>query len=90
MNEEMQLRLLKHDLQQSTSANDEYLRHLIQAAEALMKREGIINDDSYDYYDTVIHYASFLFRKRAGNEFQMPKFLRRELNNLIFSQKAGV
>ena len=35
----------------------------------------------------VVQYAAYLFRKRAGNETAMPRFLRLRLNNILFSQK---
>ncbi len=83
------LNILKHSLQrQFTSANDEYLNHLLGAAEAAIKREGIKDDDTADYENCVIDYAAYLFRKRAGSETAMPRFLRWQLNNILMSQKA--
>jgi hypothetical protein len=83
------LNILKHSLQrQFTSANDEYLNHLLDAAEAAIKREGIKDDDTADYENCVIDYAAYLFRKRAGSETAMPRFLRWQLNNILMSQKA--
>lgn len=34
-------------------------------------------------------YAAFLFRKRRETELAMPRMLRWQLNNRLFSQKAG-
>ena len=55
-----------------------------------MTREGIVDDDSFDYYMAKIDYAAFLFRKRANkdNTLAMPRSLRYELNNILLSQKG--
>lgn len=82
------LDLLKRDLQMTTSANDEFLSSLLEAADAYMEREGITETDTMEYLMTKVHYASYLFRKRSSQETSMPRFLRYELNNLLFSQKA--
>ena len=83
------LDLLKWDLQMPTSANDEFLSSLLEAADAYMEREGITETDTMEYLMTKVHYASYLFRKRSSRETSMPRFLRYELNNLLFSQKAS-
>lgn len=88
MNEIEMLKILKYNLQKLSSADDEYLKKLILQAIALMDREGIVNDGTDDYDMAVIDYAAFLFRKRAKTEMVMPRFLRIELNNLLFSQKS--
>lgn len=89
MTEQQRLNILKHSLQrQFTDANDEYLLHLLNAGEAAIKREGIVDDDTEDYENCVIDYAAYLFRRRAGTETAMPKFLRWQLNNILVSQKA--
>lgn len=101
MNAQEKLTILKSNLQMLTSANDVFLNHLLMVAEAMMDREGIINDGSVDYEATQIDYAAYLFRKRAGNtsgvggfapdggETAMPRFLRYSLNNLLLSQKIS-
>lgn len=91
MNREERLLLLKKDLQRNTTANDEYLEFLLDSSVAAIKREGITLDENDIESDmVVIHYAAYLFRKRAGTETTMPRFLRYELNNLLFSQKGAV
>lgn len=91
MTEAQKLTLLKKDLQQMTTANDEYLTHLLNYAKAVMEREGItVTKGDIECETAVIHYAAYLFRKRAGTETAMPRFLRYELNNLLFSQKGAV
>lgn len=87
MTAEERLTILKHDLQRSSSVQDTYLSALLTQAEQAMYREGIINDGSTDYDMAVVDYASFLFRKRNDPSMQMSRFLRYELNNLLFSQK---
>ena len=89
MTEQQRLNILKHSLQrQFTDANDEYLLHLLNTGEAAIKREGIVDDGTEDYENCVIDYAAYLFRKRAGTETAMPRFLRWQLNNILVSQKA--
>lgn len=87
MTAEERLNMLKHDLQRSTSTQDTYLSALLEQAETAMQREGIIDDGTTDYNMAVVDYASFLFRKRNDPSMTMSRFLRYELNNLLFSQK---
>ena len=83
------LTLLKQDLQMLTSANNDYLTALISAAESAIQREGItLVENDMDIDMAVVQYAAYLFRKRAGNETAMPRFLRWRLNNILFSQKG--
>lgn len=89
--EDTELTVLKQNLQMPpTNANDEYLKVLLKQAASLMTREGIVDDDSFDYYMAKIDYAAFLFRKRANKDSQlaMPRSLRYELNNILLSQKG--
>ncbi len=89
MTAQQRLNILKHNLQRPyTSANDEYLTHLLTVAEAAISREGIKDDGTSDYENCVIDYAAYLFRKRAGTNTAMPRFLRWQLNNILVSQKA--
>lgn len=99
MTAQEELAILKSNLQMLTSSQDNFLNYLLTAGEAAMTREGIVNDESADYYACKIDYAAYLFRKRAANtsgvngfapdggETAMPRFLRYQLNNLLFSQK---
>lgn len=89
--EDTELTVLKQNLQMPpTNANNEYLKVLLKQAASLMTREGIVDDDSFDYYMAKIDYAAFLFRKRASkdNTLAMPRSLRYELNNILWSQKG--
>lgn len=88
MDDELKLTVLKGNLQKANNADDNYLRELLKQAKALIKREGIVNDNTLDYDMAVVDYAAFLFRKRANSEMSMPRHLRYELNNILFSQKS--
>ena len=89
MTNEDKLKLLKRDLQRPTSSNDDFLSHLLSTAETAIQREGIaLVENDMDIDMAVIQYAAYLFRKRAGNETAMPRFLRWRLNNILFSQKG--
>lgn len=86
--------LLKKDVQQLTSANDEYLTFLLTKAEAAVNKMGVVDDGS-DLYDSIlIDYAAYVWRKRDAStakgklsETAMPRYLKRNINNLLFSQK---
>lgn len=91
MNEAGRLVVLKSDLQLSTNANDAFLLFLLRSAKDLIEQEGITLDDNDVNCDLVqIHYAAYLFRRRGGEETSMPRFLRYELNNLLFAQKGKI
>lgn len=96
MTAEQKLQILKADLQLLTSAHDTYLSKLLEMGEAAIRREGIdLKPDDVECDMAVVHYAAYLFRRRAAqssaaNDYTaMPRYLRYELNNLLFSQKAG-
>ena len=85
------LEILKKDLQMLNQANDIYLQTLLNLAAEAIKKEGIILiEDDIQCDMAVIEYAAYLFRKRAAADTQMPRFLRWQLNNLLFSQKGKV
>lgn len=89
MKGEFRLAILKKDLQLLNTTNDEFLKILISQAEAAIRREGItLVEDDIESDMVVIQYAAYLFRKRAGTDTAMPRFLRLQLNNMLFSQKA--
>lgn len=91
MTSDEKLVLLKQDLQMLTSVNDDFLKSLITTAESAIQREGImLVENDMDIDMAVIQYAAYLFRKRAGNETAMPRFLRWRLNNILFSQKGKI
>ena len=89
MTNEDKMKLLKQDLQMLTSSNDDFLSSLLGTAETAIQREGIaLVENDMDIDMAVIQYAAYLFRKRAGNETAIPRFLRWRLNNILFSQKG--
>lgn len=89
MTKEDKLKILKQDLQMLTSSNDSFLLSLLDAATTAIQREGItLVENDMDIDMAVIQYAAYLFRKRASNENEMPRFLRWRLNNILFSQKG--
>lgn len=88
MDENLKLSILKKDLQAITNANDDYLQVLLQFAKKEMQKEGIKIIEDLECDMIQIHYAAYLFRKRASPDTIMPRFLRYELNNLLFSQKG--
>lgn len=91
MTDAERLVVLKNDLQLTTNANDAFLAFLLRSAKELIEQEGITIDDNDVNCDLVrIHYAAYLFRRRGGDETSMPRFLRYELNNLLFSQKGRI
>lgn len=89
MDKAAKLSLLKQDLQLITNSQDNYLESLLELAAEAITTEGIDlveNDIQCDML--VVQYAAYLFRKRAATETAMPRFLRWQLNNMLFSQKG--
>lgn len=84
------LSILKNDLQLMSNANDNFLSLLLEQAAEAIKQEGIILNESIQSDMIVVNYAAYLFRKRAGTDTAMPRFLRYQLNNMLFAQKAVV
>lgn len=81
------LTLLKLQLQILTDALDVYLGHLLEAAEGMISREGIVPDrSSAEYIQVLLMQAQFLYDKRETGEGE-PRSLRFRKNNLLFSQK---
>lgn len=89
MTDKEKLIVLKKDLQLLTDANDEYLAQLISLSKSAIATEGIELRDDVESDMAVVQYAAYLFRKRASAETAMPRFLRYQLNNMLFKQKAG-
>lgn len=65
------------------------LTHYIEAAKALIQREGVtlVAPFSVEDGELIEMYAAYLFRKRATGE-TMPRMLRWALNNRLFGEKA--
>lgn len=84
------LSMTKSNLEMLTTAHDAYLSMLITAAKAEIAREGItLSLADIGDCNIVVMYASYLYRKRAGDEQTMPRMLRYALNNRLFSAKVG-
>lgn len=93
MTAEEKLQVLKSDLQLITNANDALLSDLLELAARLITREGItLTEGDIECDMLVVQYAAYLFRRRAAGQTDtvMPRFLRWQLNNLLFSQKGRV
>ncbi|WP_349667048.1 hypothetical protein [Lacrimispora sp.] len=91
MDEAARLIVLKQDLQRLTTANDDYLKTLMKLAASEIQTEGItLTEGEIESDMAVIQYAAYLFRKRAGNDTVMPRYLRKQLNNMLFSQKGKI
>lgn len=88
--DETRLKLLKLDLQISTSAIDSLLQQMLDAACGLIEREGIsLDPSSPEDTQLVTMYAAYLYRRRHDENPSMPRMLRWALNNRLFAQKAG-
>lgn len=84
------LKLLKLDLQISTTAVDDRLTNMLSAAKGFIKKEGItLDSNDAEDEELVIMYAAYLWRSRSKDDPVMPRSLRWALNNRLFSEKAG-
>lgn len=90
MTDAEKLSVLKQDLQQMTTANDALLMNLLRQAKSAIETEGItLIEGDIESDMMVIQYAAYLFRKRAAPETEMPRFLRWNMNNMLFRQKGS-
>ena len=90
MTDEEKLTLLKSDLQMLTSANDVFLKSLIETAKAAIQREGItLVENDIDIDMAVGQYAAYLFRKKGAADTAKARLLWDRLNNIHFSQHSG-
>ena len=81
------LSLLKVSLGITGTAYDERLQQIIDAAGDYIETEGIeLNLASDGDIQIVVMYAEYLWRRRETGD-EMPRMLRRVLNNRLFSQK---
>lgn len=88
MNESTMLQMLKIDLGITTTAYDERLSQYLTSARDAIMNEGITLDDSIvSDGNLVVMYAAWMWRKRDTNE-GMPRMLRWQLNNRLFSEKV--
>lgn len=89
MDEKSMLTILRQDLQRTCSlpGEDTYLLHLLRAAKASLERQGAMQEDSEDWYQTVVATAAWMYRKRITGEAE-PQYLRRMRLDLIVSRQA--
>ena len=81
------LALFKLQIQILTDAFDTYLLTILEAAQDMMEREGIVVDTSSpECVQVILMQASYLYDKRKTGEAE-PRRLRYAKNNLLFSQK---
>lgn len=81
------LSMLKVDLGITTAAYDQRLIQYIESAIRQIRREGVILDLSEaDDMQLIVMYAAWTWRKRDSGD-GMPRMLRYQLNNRIFSEK---
>lgn len=81
------LNLLKHNLQRTTTAQEDYLSSLIDKAESQLEYYGVTDDDSKYYEFAIIDLASFYFNKRNSDQDFSPMIMR-EIKDLIIKQAA--
>ena len=82
--------MTKSNLQIAGFTWDAYLAQLIIAAQEAIATQGITLDlEQVSDCNLVVMYASYLYRKRADDNPAMPRMLRYELNNRLFSQKVA-
>ena len=81
------LSLFKLQIQILTDAFDSYLLTILEAAQDMMRREGItVDTSSPECVQVILMQASYLYDKRKTGEAE-PRRLRYAKNNLLFSQK---
>lgn len=84
----LRLTLLRADLQRTgldLPGDSDYLPFLLQAATARLERQGIRDDDSADYTQTVVGTAAWMYRKRINGETE-PEYLRRLRFDLLLAR----
>lgn len=77
---------LKTDLGITTSAYDDRLIVYLKTAQARITEEGVTLTEEIDDMLLVQQYAAWLWSRRDSGE-GMPRMLRWQLNNRIFSRK---
>ena len=81
------LTALKVDLGLSSTSYDGRLTQYLDGAASAIAREGITLDEtSIEDGNLQVMYAAWLWRKRDSSE-GMPRMLRTQLNNRLFSEK---
>lgn len=84
------LEMLKIDLGITANVYDERLGQYLEAARRECEREGVTFPATLavDDMQLIVMYAAWMWRRRDDMQ-GMPRMLRFQLNNRIFSQKMG-
>ena len=92
MTDTERLQVLKKNLQVMNTTNDVLLVHLLAQSGRRLGTMGVTDDGSGEYDDLLIDFAAYLYRSRARLEADsgMPRFLRKELNDMKIRQRAEV
>lgn len=96
MDDAAKLEILKLNLNRTGTAFDTLLLHYLKVAAERIGQKGIALTNSAADAELQIAYAAHLFRNRADsetaapNEPPLPRDLRWELNNRLFSEKGRV
>lgn len=77
---------LKVDLGITTDAYNDRLITYLETAQARIEEEGIVLNDSVEDTLLTVQYAAWMWRTRDTGK-AMPRMLRLELNNRLFSRK---
>ena len=90
----MLLTLVKLQLLISSSAYDTLLAQKINAAKAMITREGAILPETENSYtaedkELIVGYAAYLYRKGKNDDTVFPRWLRYALNNRVLHDRGG-
>jgi hypothetical protein len=88
MNNIEMLTALKVDLGITTNAYDSRLVEYLDSAQAAIRREGITLTSSTEDGNLVVSYAGWIWNRRKTGE-GMPRMLRWQMNNRLFSEKLS-
>ena len=90
MNDQARLALLKANLGAiGSTLYDDLFTSLLTSAKSMIEREGIALDlDETEDNNLIVGYATWLFQQREQPDREMPRWLRYNLNNKLFQQKA--
>lgn len=90
MNQSEMLTALKTDLGITATVYDTRLTQMLQNAQEQMRIEGANLSPSTSFCDAnlIVMYAAWLWRRR-DTMIAMPRMLRWQLNNRIFSEKVN-
>lgn len=90
MDDQSRLALLKTNVGAiGSTIYDDLFLSLLSSAKSMIEREGIVLDlDAADDNNLIVGYATWLFQQREQPNMEMPRWLRYNMNNRVFHQKA--